>query len=96
MASGDVVRLQGGITGPPSPERFQRSTVTTINGRHVTAGTELTIRGAGRCRFIALVHNPRNGRSWIDAVDHRCRIRSFTLESVTTVHRLAKTRDNAT
>lgn len=41
--------------------------VTRINGRHVTPGTELAIRGErGRFRFVKHVTHEVTGKAWVD------------------------------
>lgn len=65
-----------------------------INGRTVSKGTELSIRGArGRFRFVKQVTKD-DGTSWLDVwggpKGHET-LRSFRAEQVRTVHRIAVT-----
>jgi hypothetical protein len=80
------------------PEHWRVSTETTINGRRVTPGTELSIRGVrGRFRFVQYVE-VEGGRSWVDVIGGPANYklqRSFGVEQVKTVHRIAKTRENS-
>jgi hypothetical protein len=70
---------------------------TQINGRNVTRGTELSVRGIpGRVLFIRKVTNDETGATWIDALEpepHKM-IRSFKEDRVKRVHRIDKTREN--
>lgn len=70
----------------------------TINGRKIERGTEVSIKGeSGRFRFIQHVTN-QNGVQWIDVVGGKKNYemsRSFRLDRVKTVHRIARTRKNA-
>jgi hypothetical protein len=67
-----------------------------INGRIVSEGTELSIRGeSGRFRFKAHVVTPK--AEWIDVIGGKKgyeKWRSFRLDRVKRVHRLKKTRKN--
>lgn len=78
---------------PTPPVALVKLDSATFHGRHVTRGTEITVAGAGRCRFLAHVTNP-SGDTWVDVVDQAGRLRSFSVDRVKTVHRLAKTREN--
>lgn len=64
------------------------------NGRHVTPGTELSVRGAkGRYTFVA--HVTAGAGEWIDCYggpDTRPAMRSFSLDRITVVHRTIKRR----
>ena len=73
-------------------DNLERQSTLNIHGRHVTPGTELSIRGNGRVRFKSLTTNRRTGAQWIDAIDRYGKWRSFHLSAVTTVHRLTKGR----
>jgi hypothetical protein len=82
---------------PPPPEGWTIDTEISINGRNVSPGTELSIRGVrGRVRFMRRVTTPT--ACWIDVVtpDPHKILRSFTVDRVKTVHRLDKTRENLT
>lgn len=69
----------------------------TLNGRRVTKGTELSVRGArGRYRFVKLVTTDA-GIIWLDVWGgprHHETMRSFRPDRVKTVHRIAKTPTN--
>jgi hypothetical protein len=86
-----------GIKGPPSAPLPGRSVTHEWqhNGRHLTAGTEFSVRGErGRFRFVAHVRTDA-GAEWIDAYGgpegyEQCR--SFRPERVTTIHHTTKTR----
>lgn len=75
------------------PEGWVVSEETQINGRHVQAGTEISVHGVkGRLRFIR--HVKTETAEWIDA---RCidkKTRSFRPEAVKTVHYTTRTREN--
>lgn len=74
----------------PTPTfTFDKVERLTVNGRHATPGTEVSVRGLGRCKFVALVTNPRNGQTWVDVMHHR-QWRSVSVERVTRVHHVAK------
>lgn len=70
-----------------------------VNGRHMTEGSEVSIRGErGRFRFIRAVTTPA-GNHWLDFIGGTKGsevFRSFHAERVRTVHRIAKTRANLT
>lgn len=67
----------------------------TINGRHVTPGTELKVRGQGSARFRFRQHVRRpDGTEWVDVIGDTG-FRAFRPSAVRTVHRLNKTRANA-
>lgn len=70
------------------------TTEWSYNGRHVTPGTELKIKGErGRFRFIRHVARP-NGSQWVDVIGD-CGFRAFRPDRIRTVHRINKTRANA-
>ena len=84
-----MTRSRNGIT--PQPSRFEKTEHIVIHGRHVVRGTEITVDGHGRQRFLAAVTNPRTGQHWIDTLDLRHKtVRSFPLSSVTRVHNKPK------
>lgn len=62
----------------------------TANGRHIERGTEVTIAGHGRMRFLA--HVTHNGKEWIDLVDKYKAIRSFRPTQIKRVHYKTKMR----
>lgn len=68
----------------------------TINGRSVEVGTELSIRGeSGRFRFVNHMVTPKH--EWIDVIGGKKgyeKFRSFRIDSVRTVHRIARTRQS--
>lgn len=75
---------------------MEYTTTIKINGREVTPGTELKIRGErGRFRFMKFV---RNGEAeWIDlwgGPSGREQTRSFRVDRVATVHYKNKTDKN--
>jgi hypothetical protein len=84
-------------TPPAYPIRWKVTEETTLNGHHVTPGTELSVRGErGRFRFLRRIDNG-NGADWIDVYGGPKgseQLRSFYPERVKTVHRL-KTTDKA-
>jgi hypothetical protein len=81
----------------PYPEHWTVSTEITVNGRRVTPGTEVSIRGE-RGRFLFVKHVKTPTAEWIDVVnggDKGTGFRSFTPNRVRTVHRLTVMRANA-
>lgn len=83
------------VRGAPTVEVLDRQHEVKINGRKVGRDTELTILDVrGRCRFLSLTTNPKNGATWVDVVDARGNLRSFAVDQVTRVHRVPKTREN--
>lgn len=85
------------VITPSNPLNWTITTEISINGRIVSPGTELSIKGErGRFRFIQHVVNA-NGVEWIDVVGGKKNydmFRSFKLDRVKTVHRIARTRKN--
>jgi hypothetical protein len=81
----------------PLPEHWAVSHEFNWNGRHIQAGTELSIKGvSGRFRFIKYVNT--GSAKWVDVVGGRKGVttfRSFRPERIKTVHRVNKTRENA-
>lgn len=71
----------------PLPSDWTVSEDITINGRHVTPGTELSVAGVrGRVAFVRHVRRD-NGTEWVDAIQPgRTGWRSFRPEQVRTVH----------
>lgn len=69
-----------------------------FNGRTLTKGTEVSIRGErGRFRFVGHKVHP-NGNEWLDFIGGKkgCDAwRSFAPDSIRTVHRINRTRANA-
>jgi hypothetical protein len=64
---------------------------TTIHGRHVERGTELSVAGIrGRCVFLAHVEHV-DGAEWLDVVTSRGFSRSVHPDKVRTVHRARRT-----
>lgn len=58
-----------------------------INGRHVTPGTELRIRGErGRWTFVRHVTHTAKDVEWLDVRDRDGALRSFYVARVTRVH----------
>lgn len=79
------------------PEHWVISDTAEANGRKITKGTELSFKGIkGRFIFQRRVE-VRGGGSWIDVIGgpegHKM-LRSFGLERVRTVHRIAKKRES--
>lgn len=74
--------------------RRQVSDLYRVNGRYLTPGTEFSVKGQrGRFRFLAYVQTDRG--DWIDCYGGRQgygAFRSFSPESVRTVHRTTKRR----
>src|SRR5690606_19304329 len=75
---------------PPLAPGWAGTEHAVVNGRHLTPGPEVSIRGErGRFRFIRAVTTPA-GRSWLDfwggPKGHEMR-RSFGAHRVRTVHR---------
>ena len=66
--------------------KFSRSTEWKHNGRAVDRGTEISIVGAGRMKFLEYVVNNDSGAEWVDCVDKNKSIRSFRPEQVKRVH----------
>ena len=82
----------------PLPPDWVESLEAVVNGRTLTPGTEVSIRGErGRFRFLKRVERPERGLEWLDfwgGPKGAENWRSFPLERVRTVHRL-KTTDKA-
>jgi hypothetical protein len=83
----------------PLPESWLVDDHIVVNGRHVTAGTELSIMGErGRFRFTKYVYNSTADCEWIDVVGGMKGVkqfRSFRPDRVKTVHWKNKTRENS-
>jgi hypothetical protein len=76
------------------PDTWVVSTAFTANGRHLTPGIEIKIRGErGRFRFDRHVHN--GNVEWVDVRDQDGRFRSFRVERIKTVHIKQKLRPAA-
>lgn len=71
---------------PPPETPFHRWFVLTVNGRKVEPGTEVTIHGHGRMRFVCGVTNVQTGAEWIDVMDKNRQIRSFHIDQIKRVH----------
>jgi hypothetical protein len=92
MAS-TLIRVKGTGRSLPPPgrtisEHYQH------NGRWLEPGTEFTVPGEGRFRFIAHVRTDR-GAEWVDCWGGRMgqgQFRSFHIDRIKTVHWKAKTR----
>lgn len=82
-----------GIRGGKSVDPFDREHETQINGRRVSVDTELTIRRLGRCRFKA--PHRTSGAVHVEVINARGQWRAANVDDVVTVHRVAKTRENA-
>jgi len=71
----------------PLPGKFSKQYELTVNGRHIEVGTELTIKGHGRFKFLALVTNTETGAQWVDLACPKTRqVRSFHIEDIKRVH----------
>lgn len=81
---------------PNYPADWTVVTETRVNGRILTPGTEVSIRGErGRFRFVKRVTNPR--ADWLDFVGGKkghAAFRSFGEDRVRRVHRISHTREN--
>lgn len=81
-------KVMDALTGPIAEWKIK--TELQINGRHVTKGTELKIRGErGRFRFVKYVYNPELDVEWIDVWGGPKKMpamRSFRLDQVQRVH----------
>jgi hypothetical protein len=75
--------------GDPS-EQWVISESIVVNGRHVHAGTELTIKDErGRFKFVRHVYNPRLDVEWVDVVGGAKgarQYRSFRQDRIKRVH----------
>jgi hypothetical protein len=75
--------------GDPS-EGWVISESILVNGRHVDAGTELTIKDErGRFKFVRHVYNPRLDVEWVDVVGGpkgARQYRSFRQDRIKRVH----------
>jgi hypothetical protein len=75
--------------GDPS-EKWVISESILVNGRHVDAGTELTIKDErGRFKFVRHVYNPRLDVEWVDVVGGAKgarQYRSFRQDRIKRVH----------
>lgn len=83
---------------PTLPADWIETTEIQLNGRDVTPGTELSIRGErGRFRFLKHVSRPERGIEWIDVYGGPKgseQLRAFRPERIKTVHRLNTTGKN--
>lgn len=79
------------------PDNWTVTDEVRINNRVVTKGTELSFKGVkGRFIFQRLV-TLDDGRAWIDVFggpEKHEMLRSFGVDRVKTVHRIAKARGN--
>ena len=84
---------QRAVTNPD----WEVTDASKVNGRIVTAGTELTIKGIrGRFRFIEHVKTPKT--EWINVVGGQAgyrHFRAFRPEQIRTVHYKNRMRENA-
>jgi len=82
----------------PLPADWEEYNHASIRGRHVTRGTELSIRGErGRFRFLKRVVRPALGVEWIDVwggPKGAPQWRSFHPDRVRRVHRIHTTPEN--
>jgi hypothetical protein len=83
---------------PTPPPDWIEHLEATVNGRVLTPGTEVSIRGErGRFRFIKRIERPGQGLEWLDfwgGPKGAEQWRSFYPERVKTVHRINKTGKN--
>lgn len=81
-------KVMDALTGPIA--EWTIKTELQINGRHVSKGTELKIKGErGRFRFVKYVYNPELDVEWIDVWGGPKRtpaMRSFRMDQVQRVH----------
>lgn len=82
----------------PLPNDWEERETAVVNGRTLTRGTEVTIRGErGRFRFLKAVERPERGLAWLDfwggpkGSEHW---RSFRADRVKRVHRINTTGAN--
>lgn len=79
---------------PSTPPDWHESDHATVNGRHLTPGTEVSIRGErGRFRFLKRVTRD-SGAEWLDfwGGPKKCeQWRSFRADRVKRVHRINTT-----
>jgi len=87
-----------GPLAPPVQSGWRAVGLYQANGRTLTPGVECTIAGErGRFRFVRAVTSP-SGHVWLDFMGGTTGVtmwRSFRPDRVRTVHRIAKTRENA-
>lgn len=80
------------------PSDWVASAEFTANGRTITRGTEVSIKGErGRFRFVKHITRPERGIEWLDfwgGPKDRESFRSFDPARIRTVHRLATTGEN--
>lgn len=79
----------------PLPPDWVESLEATVNGRILTPGTEVSIRGErGRFRFMKRVTRPERGIEWLEfwgGPKHSEQWRSFYPDRVRRVHRIRTT-----
>jgi hypothetical protein len=84
-------------SGANLPSTWTITTECTANGRIITPGTELSFKGVkGRFRFQRMVTHA-DGRVWLDVFggpENHEMLRSFGVDRIKTVHRIAKKRSN--
>lgn len=79
----------------PNPSWIESEEIQ-INGRNITKGTEVSIRGE-RGRFRFMKHVKTDKAEWVDVVGGTTGVRmwrSFEVSRVKTVHRKNKTPEN--
>jgi hypothetical protein len=73
------------------------STETTVHGRKLVKGTEISIKGErGRFNFVRHVYNPKIDSEWLDVVGGPSgykTMRSFSIDRVRRVHNKVKTKE---
>jgi len=74
------------LANPPAPSPFVRVFDIVVNGRIVESGTEVTVAGHGRMRFVCQVTNTVTGSTWVDCTDKNRQVRSFHVDEIKRVH----------
>lgn len=92
-----MARRKSKNTTPDLSAEWEKIESIQVNGRHITVGTELKIKGQrGRFRFLKYVKTPQ-GAEWVDVWGgpKNCeQWRSFRLEDIKTVHYKNQTTQN--
>jgi hypothetical protein len=85
------------IEAPSPTAHWVISHETTIHGRKLVKGTEISIKGErGRFNFVRHVYNPKIDSEWLDVVGGPVgykTMRSFSLDKVRRVHNKVKTKE---
>lgn len=84
-------------TKPSPTAHWVVSNETTVHGRKLVKGTEISIKGErGRFNFVRHVYNPKIDSEWLDVVGGPAgykTMRSFSIDRVRRVHNKAKTKE---